>query len=806
MTKARTLADFISDGSPLADGTISVSEVSGAAPLANPTFTGTVGATTITSTGGLTLNTTDANGTGIALGLDGDKKVRFYDDQGATTKMYWNASTVTQKFEDNSKLVFGSSEDLQIYHNGLHSYIQDTGQGNLTITAQNFYLNNGADTENMISAINDGAVTLMHDGNAKIATSSTGVDITGEVKADKFTNDEALPTVRPSLLLDFANSKTLDPRITFTRGSTATYWDGKTTTKAEENLLSYSQEFSNSFWANKGNTYSVTENATAPDGTTTASTWVANSTVQTETWIGFNNSNVVKSGETYTFSVYAKPSGFNWIVMNIGGSGSHYTYFDIANGSVGTVVGPSVTTSITSVGNGWYRCAITRTHSGSTFYGLQIYMADGDGDSTTTGNNADGVLLWGAQLELGNRLTAYTPTTSSPIVKYQPTLQTAASGEARFDHDPVTGESKGLLIEEARTNLFTYSEQFDVAGGSNWTRLGNVQVRSNQAIAPDGTLTADELYLQGGGNQQNRLAFDGMVTTSAGTYTISAYMKSNGLRYVAMTLFDGSYQAEVGFDLVDGVASNKDLNTDSFSMTHVGNGWYYCVITGTVTGNIPTANYASGFWPRYTDGGAGAEPGDATQEANGVLIWGAQMEVGAFPTSYIPTSGSTVTRSADIATIATANILSTVEGTIYAESISGPTGWDAIAQYNIFHYGDDNANGYGVFKESGSKDFWYHLRKGNSSLSNVNNGTNWTPNLTSKVVIGFDNSTQAYYVDGNQIGGNQTVSLAQLTHTSITELNIGSSGSGAYFNGHIKKLSAYNKRLTNATLQAMTEE
>ena len=86
----------------------------------------------ITSTGGININTTDANGTGIALGLDGDKKVRFYDDQGATTKMYWNASTVTQKFEDNSKLAFGSSEDLQLYHDGTNNKLV----GDLTQTGK----------------------------------------------------------------------------------------------------------------------------------------------------------------------------------------------------------------------------------------------------------------------------------------------------------------------------------------------------------------------------------------------------------------------------------------------------------------------------------------------------------------------------------------------------------------------------------------------------------------------------------------------------------------------------------------------
>jgi len=76
-------------------------------------------------------------------------------------------------------------------------------------------------------------------------------------------------SIRPSLNLDFANSKALDPRITFSRTSNATYYDGYTTVKAEENLVKYSQDFNNAYWLKEAAT--VTANSTsAPDGTTTA--------------------------------------------------------------------------------------------------------------------------------------------------------------------------------------------------------------------------------------------------------------------------------------------------------------------------------------------------------------------------------------------------------------------------------------------------------------------------------------------------------------------------------------------------------
>ena len=82
-------------------------------------------------------------------------------------------------FADNVKATFGDSNDLEIYHNGSSSFIADVGTGNLTLLANEFRLNNSGNTENMITAAPDGAVTLFHNDSAKIATSSTGATITG---------------------------------------------------------------------------------------------------------------------------------------------------------------------------------------------------------------------------------------------------------------------------------------------------------------------------------------------------------------------------------------------------------------------------------------------------------------------------------------------------------------------------------------------------------------------------------------------------------------------------------------------------
>ena len=133
MSKARTLANLISDNAELADGQISVAEVVGAAPTASPTFTGNI-------------------------------------DAG-----------------DNVKIRLGDSDDLQIYHDGSDSYIKEDGTGNLIIAADDFRVTNVAVSETMFAADTDGTVSLYHNNSAKLATTSTGIDVTGTAVTDGLT-------------------------------------------------------------------------------------------------------------------------------------------------------------------------------------------------------------------------------------------------------------------------------------------------------------------------------------------------------------------------------------------------------------------------------------------------------------------------------------------------------------------------------------------------------------------------------------------------------------------------------------------
>ena len=92
-------------------------------------------------------------------------------------------------FGDNDKAIFGAGSDLQIYHDGSDSFISDQGTGNLKILANDFRLANSANNELMIAGDQSGAVTAYYAGSAKLATTSTGIDVTGTVAATAFSGD-----------------------------------------------------------------------------------------------------------------------------------------------------------------------------------------------------------------------------------------------------------------------------------------------------------------------------------------------------------------------------------------------------------------------------------------------------------------------------------------------------------------------------------------------------------------------------------------------------------------------------------------
>jgi len=171
------------------------------------------------------------------------------------------------------------------------------------------------------------------------------------------------------------------------------------------NRLSYTEDFSNAFWA-KGNSSITTNSVTAPNGTLTADSFVEN------TASGFHSvstaSGLSLTVQSYTYSVYVKKAVRDWFMISLyDGTTGRDGYFNIANGTLGSVAS-GATTSITDAGNGWYRCSMTMQFSLSgNFCGY--YGASANGTASYTGNGLTSYYIWGAQLELGSTATTYQP-------------------------------------------------------------------------------------------------------------------------------------------------------------------------------------------------------------------------------------------------------------------------------------------------------------------------------------------------------------------------------------------------------------
>jgi hypothetical protein len=438
------------------------------------------------------------------------------------------------------------------------------------------------------------------------------------------------PNLKPSLLLDFANTKQLDNRVTFTRSTPAVYYDGETTAMAEQNTVLYSQDIANAYWVK--NQVSLTS-ATAPDGTSTASTLTEALTNANHAIWTVSGPIVTNTDISSTFSIYAKAGTCSTFAIQIYRTGgAFFIDFDL------TTVASSVrsgtgTSSITAVGGGWYRCTATSSALGSNTWQFEVYMSLTYGGSVGYLGTGRTLSLWGVQAEQRSTATAYTVTTTQPITNYIPVLLSAGGNQARFDHNPTTGESLGLLIEEQRTNMVFRS----VYAGANWTFYGTGSLTQNYTISPDASQTACRIVSTG--FQTTRI--DTGAVVGGTTYAASIWMKSN-------TSSNQTIALQIG-----------DIQVQS------------CTVTPQ--------------WQRFVGASPPAGSGynfiDLEGTAVDISAWGAQLEQASFATSYIPTTGAAATRTADLASMTGTNFSSWYSqgnGTFYAEASTASVAGDVM--------------------------------------------------------------------------------------------------------------------------------
>jgi hypothetical protein len=603
------------------------------------------------------------------------------------------------------------------------------------------------------------------------------------------------PTIRPSLLLDFANTKRLDPRITFARASSARFYDGRTVSKAEENLVIRSQEFDNAAWVTNGTTKTA-NSTTAPDGTLTADSIVEFTTNS----VHLISQDVSLSG-ICVLSVFAKLGlGSRFLTIGVSRAFNQYVTatFDLSNETntqtlvSGAYTGQSAT--ITPVAEGFYRCTLTVTTDTANLVRLG-FSNTGTPSTDNRGFGADflgvvtnSIILWGAQLEQRSSVTAYTPTTTQPITNYIPVLQSAADNVARFDHNPITGESLGFLVEEIRTNLLLRSEEFDDAA---WGK-GNSTITANTIVSPAGTLTGDKLVEDGNNNTHLIIPASNISFTSGTSYTQSIYAKAAERTFLQLrTTVTNTFSAS--FNLSTGVASEITANTTA-SVVAVGNGWYRCSITFTAPSTLATTTVRFGSMLNAT---TQSYQGDGY---SGVYIWGAQLEAGAFPTSYIPTVASQVTRAADAASMTGANFSQWYrqdEGTLYGEAVVN-TG--SVITSAIFSIDNNSTTERFQIKHNGISTGVCLVVNNGAVQAQISAVTAGFPlGVGTKIAGAIAKNNFAVVTNGTTVN-TDTDGLMP----SPNQATIGFGAGTNSINGTIKKIAFYPQRLSNANLVALT--
>jgi len=375
------------------------------------------------------------------------------------------------------------------------------------------------------------------------------------------------------------------------------------------------------------------------------------------------------------------------------------------------------------------------------------------------------------------RASSTPPGTGATYVGSDGLIKTATTNEARFDHNPTTGESLGLLVEEARTNLSLYSEDFSNA---YWTPL-DCTITPNESTAPDGTLTAD-LWT----NTSSPGVINNSITKDAiaRTYTASLWVKGTTTQFT-VTLDNGTtgIRGRVQFNLSTnnpiGTPFNEGFTSTSGTLTPYLNGWVRLTLT-TTTSTGTTIRLR----PFFSTNGAT------------VRIWGAQVEEGAFATSYIPTTTATVTRAADVASITGSNFsfYNQTEGTLFASY--------AERAFSVAHQIATVSNG------TTSERISLAINTSNVlDVGVISGGTDTfagnTPTLTAQQYqIGF-----GYKADNSGVSANGsaiTVDSAVILPT-VSQLDIGARGSSQILNSTIKRLTYWPTRLADTILQRITQ-
>ena len=371
----------------------------------------------------------------------------------------------------------------------------------------------------------------------------------------------------------------------------------------------------------------------------------------------------------------------------------------------------------------------------------------------------------------------FTRSGSATRINSQGLIEEVSNGQSRLNYPMIDGKVVGCphhILEPQRTNLVTYSEDFSQ---SSWTKL-NSTIVSNQEISPDGSLNADRL------NILTNTWLYSVSTAANGYYSVSVFAKAGDISTFKLGISD-NVQSEL--------IMNVDLSNETFTtevgsswtlgyakIENYGNDWYRCSISGNNT--VTSTSKLSLI--------RGVENGY-------IYIWGAQLEQGSYPTSYIPTNGSSVTRSAETANgSGDAATFNSSEGVLMAE-ISA-LGNSQIYKLISISDGTNNNRVTLGYNNSAINKFYFQLKANSSSIWSLNIEKNIN---VSKIAFKYKSGQQSVFVDGFEVV-NKTDAFT--FSSNLSDLSFLEQGTSNPFYGKTKEIAYYNSALTDSELETLT--
>ena len=555
--------------------------------------------------------------------------------------------------------------------------------------------------------------------------------------------------------------------LTFTRASNATrVASNGLIEKVRTNLLTYSNTFTDASWVKTSATITAND-AVSPDGTTNASKYEGTNATNAAT-----KTTTLANG-LYTFSIFVKRIATDNFRMNFsdGSTGEIRYVFNLSNQtSTTTKSGGSISdfsTTYVAYPNGWYRLSIAaRTNAGTTI--VSYFEAD---------NEVGSFYVYGAQLEVGDIATDYIATTTT-AVSVGP-----VSGLPRLDY--LNSTCPRLLLEPQRSNVITFSENFDNAG---WTKT-NATITANAGVSPDGYTNADRLIPS---NAAQGILQQNHNITAGQSNTLSVFAKASGLNdnFVLNSRDNASASnfAQIAFNLSTGTIATAATASGSYSaasgtITPYGNGWYR--LTLTHTSSISTTTRF-----RYFNETAS---GDGT---NGYLVYGAQAELNAsYATSYVNTLSTSVTRVADAASkTGISSLIGQTEGTVFLDlEIS------AIASRALFSIDIGTTTNYIAATTSATNQVRVFVSQAGSGTVIITSSA-----LTfgrHKLAIGYKSGDYVLYIDGVQAGASASTLYPV---GALIQFVLNNASYGSLSDGYNQAL-LFKTRLSNSDLATLTQ-